>query len=385
MSKVGVLILSAALALALATAGTALAATPLPAGYSVATQQTVYPGVEYQRIAKPSGPVLAHVAHIVAGAPVDLRIVSSHDKVPNKTADLETTSAMCKRTHCVVAVNGDFHVLGQPVGGPRQNHDLDGRRGVGQLPFEALVPGDGEGPQHHVEGVAHRRVGDTAGDVQDEDPVNRPGQGVRQGHVVDHAAVDQRPMVVQHRREASGQGGAGQQGRLERAGGQHDLLPGGQVAGDDPDRDDQLRELLGRRHLVDQGGQPGVGVEVVAARQEAPGPAEAAAGEDVLRAQRRPHGGQVVHPPEAGVGGDAGAVEGPGRGADDDVGEDAPLQEGPQHAHLGAAVVAPAGEHERRLEGHLGPPLPSFEDQRHRCHPALAIEPLVTLGYRTSP
>ncbi|HEY4411258.1 MAG TPA: phosphodiester glycosidase family protein, partial [Acidimicrobiia bacterium] len=117
MSKVGVVITSAALALALVSAGAALAATPLPAGYSVAARAAVYPGVDYQEIVKPAGPALAHVAHIAPGAAVDVRVVSSHDKIPTRSGDLEMTSSMCRRVGCVVAVNGDFHVLGQPVGG----------------------------------------------------------------------------------------------------------------------------------------------------------------------------------------------------------------------------------------------------------------------------
>src|SRR5581483_856855 len=66
----------------------------------------------------------------------------------------------------------------------------------------------------------------------------------------------------------------------------------------------------------------------------------------------------------------------PGRGADDHVGMDAPFEEGVEHADLGAAVVPAAGEHEGGLRGRVGPPV-RLEDQRHDCHPALAIEPLV--------
>ena len=92
-------------------------ATPLPAGYAVADREAVYPGIDYQKIVKPAGPVLAHVTHIAPGAAVDLRVVDAHDKIPNRPTDLETTSSMCRRVGCVVAVNGDFHNFGQPVGG----------------------------------------------------------------------------------------------------------------------------------------------------------------------------------------------------------------------------------------------------------------------------
>jgi Phosphodiester glycosidase len=116
LSKVGILILSAA-ALLVAGIGTAVGAGTLPAGYSVADRETVYPGVDYQKIVKPAAPVLAHVAHIAPGAAVDLRVVDAHDKIPNRPTDLETTSSMCRRVGCVMAVNGDFHNFGQPVGG----------------------------------------------------------------------------------------------------------------------------------------------------------------------------------------------------------------------------------------------------------------------------
>ena len=116
MSRVAVVVVSIA-ALVVATVGTALAGSPLPPGYSVAVRQAIYPGVDYERIVNLAGPVLAHVAHIAPGAAVDLQVVDSHDKIPTGAADLETTSSMCRRVQCVVAVNGDFHVVSQPVGG----------------------------------------------------------------------------------------------------------------------------------------------------------------------------------------------------------------------------------------------------------------------------
>ena len=148
-----------ALALALAGAGIAGAATALPRDYSVATHSSLYTGVDYDKIVKAAGPVTAHVTHIEPGAPVDLRVVSAHDKVPIRNSELEATSAMCKRTQCVVAVNGDFHNQGQPVGGvvmggrmvrspdpsrTQLNVDAAGRLSAGGFPWSgALVEGDG--------------------------------------------------------------------------------------------------------------------------------------------------------------------------------------------------------------------------------------------------
>jgi len=116
VSRVPLVFLSVA-ALVLVSAGAALAGSVPPPGYTVAQRETIYPGIDYQEITKPAGPVLARVAHIGPAAPVDVRVVSSSDKIPTRTGDLETTSAICRRVGCVVAVNGDFHVNGQPDGG----------------------------------------------------------------------------------------------------------------------------------------------------------------------------------------------------------------------------------------------------------------------------
>src|SRR5439155_24244706 len=108
---------STGLALALASVGGARGATSPPRDFSVASQASVSPGVEYDKIVKKAGPVTAHVAHVAPGAPVDLRVINAHGKVTTSNSELEATSAMCKRSHCVVAINGDFHNQGQTVGG----------------------------------------------------------------------------------------------------------------------------------------------------------------------------------------------------------------------------------------------------------------------------
>ena len=157
MSKVGSFI--TALALALASVGVARGATTLPRDYSVASQASVYPGVEYDKIVKKAGPVTAHVAHVAPGAPVDLRVINAHDKVPTRNSELEATSAMCKRSQCVVAIDGDFHNQGQTVGGVvtggrmlrspdpsrvQLNVDPAGRLSAGGFPWSgSLLQSDG--------------------------------------------------------------------------------------------------------------------------------------------------------------------------------------------------------------------------------------------------
>ena len=90
--------------------------TTSPVGYGVAATKDLYSGVEYLKLAKPNGPVVAHVAHVLPGAPVELRVVNAFDRISTSPGDLETTSSMCGRIHCIVGVNGDFHKIGVPAG-----------------------------------------------------------------------------------------------------------------------------------------------------------------------------------------------------------------------------------------------------------------------------
>ncbi|MCA1846877.1 MAG: hypothetical protein LC792_27520, partial [Actinobacteria bacterium] len=105
------------LALVLVGAAAAMSQSNIPAGYTVAARSELASGVEYLQLTR-SGPAeVAHVAHVAPGAPVDLRVVNASDKMPTGPADLETPSSMCRRAHCVVGVNGDFHINGVPQGG----------------------------------------------------------------------------------------------------------------------------------------------------------------------------------------------------------------------------------------------------------------------------
>jgi hypothetical protein len=90
--------------------------TTTPDGYGVAATKDLSTGVEYLKLAKTNGPVVAHVAHVSPGAPVDLRVVNAFDRISTSPKDLETTSSMCARIHCIVGVNGDFHKIGVPAG-----------------------------------------------------------------------------------------------------------------------------------------------------------------------------------------------------------------------------------------------------------------------------
>jgi hypothetical protein len=88
-----------------------------PDGFSAVATAELYDGVEYVKLSKNNRPLITHVAHVLPGADIDLRVVNAHDKISKNSRDLETTSSMCKRVHCIVGVNGDFHKLGAPAGG----------------------------------------------------------------------------------------------------------------------------------------------------------------------------------------------------------------------------------------------------------------------------
>ncbi|HEY3240468.1 MAG TPA: phosphodiester glycosidase family protein, partial [Acidimicrobiia bacterium] len=138
------------------------AAPNVPAGFSVISRSPLRASVEYLTLSRSgSSPAFAHVAHIPPGAPVDLRVVSSHDRITRATDDRELTSSMCARVGCVVGVNGDFwdyQDTKQPLGGvvsgrrmlrsPQPGHPQvtltgDGRLQAGDLQWSAQAVGGG--------------------------------------------------------------------------------------------------------------------------------------------------------------------------------------------------------------------------------------------------
>lgn len=97
----------------------ASAVAAVPADYLLVARHELAPGVEHLRLARADPPLVVNVAHLAAGAPVSLRAVLSNEAVAGEAPLLERTSSMCARVHCVMALNGDFAVVGsdQPVGG----------------------------------------------------------------------------------------------------------------------------------------------------------------------------------------------------------------------------------------------------------------------------
>ncbi len=165
----------AALVLA-APAGVARSAGGVPSGFTVVDQRQIASGVEYLKVARPDVPVEAFVARIAAGAPVEFKTVSSHDKISYSSSDLELPSEMCRRVQCLVGVNGDFQAPGtdQPAGGvvsggrlmrsPVTSHEQlsrtsDGRFLAGLLDWSAVVTAS-DGAQTRIASVNRVRSGD---------------------------------------------------------------------------------------------------------------------------------------------------------------------------------------------------------------------------------
>lgn len=125
---------AAAAGIVLAFVATSAGALTISApGYMPTAAERLGPGVEHVRLDKRSGSrASVHVARISRTAPYDLRAVPANGAVGR---GLERTSSMCKRTNCLLAVNGDFWnpatagvpagaviSLGQVLRAPSSNH-----------------------------------------------------------------------------------------------------------------------------------------------------------------------------------------------------------------------------------------------------------------------
>ncbi len=96
-------------------AGPAQAAVDVP-GYRTEEIRALAQGVEYRRLVRQDGPVVAHVVAMRKDSGLAVRAVLSNDRVAGMPAQ-ERTSAMCQRVRCVAAVNADFAApSGEPIG-----------------------------------------------------------------------------------------------------------------------------------------------------------------------------------------------------------------------------------------------------------------------------
>ena len=86
-------------------------------GYQAKLVRTVTEGVEYRRLVRDQGPVVAHVLRVQRSPSVVLQAVLSNDRVAGTERTKELTSQMCRRVGCIAAINGDFfQPTGEPVG-----------------------------------------------------------------------------------------------------------------------------------------------------------------------------------------------------------------------------------------------------------------------------
>lgn len=81
---------------------------PVPAGYVVVARQSLEPGIDHLTLRQDQPPQNVHVARLAPGVAARVRPVLSSDVLTGPASGPETTSSMCARTRCVVAVNGDF-------------------------------------------------------------------------------------------------------------------------------------------------------------------------------------------------------------------------------------------------------------------------------------
>ena len=81
---------------------------PVPAGFRVVGREALEPGVDHLTLRQDRPPQTVHVARMAPGVSSRLRPVLSSDVLTGPAAGPETTSSMCARVKCVVAVNGDF-------------------------------------------------------------------------------------------------------------------------------------------------------------------------------------------------------------------------------------------------------------------------------------
>jgi large repetitive protein len=106
---------------------------PLPAGYRVAGREVLAPGVDHLTLRKDQPPQNVHVARLAPGLSNRLRPILSSDVMTGPSAGPETTSSMCARVRCIVAVNGDFSgAEGAPVGALVARGELVTSTGVPQ-------------------------------------------------------------------------------------------------------------------------------------------------------------------------------------------------------------------------------------------------------------
>ncbi len=145
---------------------------PVPAGYRVVAQERLEAGVHHLTLRGEQPGQNVHVARLAPGVANRLRPVLSSDVLTGPSSGPETTSSMCARARCVVAVNGDFTGPGGAlVGSMISAGELVATPGIPhvQLSLDAAGRGTiGEGLDFRVQ------VGSPGGQAVSAFRVNRP-------------------------------------------------------------------------------------------------------------------------------------------------------------------------------------------------------------------
>jgi len=145
---------------------------PVPPGYRVIGREALEAGVDHLTLRQDSPAQTVHVARLAPGLANRLRPVLSSDVLTGPAAGPETTSSMCARVRCVLAVNGDF--MGQDgalVGSMVSRGELVATPGIPHAQLNL----DGAGRATFGEGLDFRTQLDTPdGQSLGVQRVNRP-------------------------------------------------------------------------------------------------------------------------------------------------------------------------------------------------------------------
>lgn len=164
-----------AAAATVATVPARAAGGPVPAGYRVVGREALEPGVDHLTLRRDQPPQTVHVARLAPGLSNRLRPVLSSDVMSGPAAGPESTSSMCARVRCVVAVNGDFAGAGGAlVGAMVARGELVTTMGIPQWQLNLDSTGRATVHDRLDVGVQVTIPGSPAVDVQ---RVNRPLAG----------------------------------------------------------------------------------------------------------------------------------------------------------------------------------------------------------------
>jgi large repetitive protein len=100
-----------------ASSSTWVAGVRVPSKYRVVQSHRVASGVWHVELRRRDPEQVVHIARLERSSPHRLKVILSNGLVAGPAPRTEQTSKMCKRTDCLLAINGDFFADGFPVGG----------------------------------------------------------------------------------------------------------------------------------------------------------------------------------------------------------------------------------------------------------------------------